>query len=420
MVKAAMSLGSGLSSSHGGCKKEKRIISAKQGRRWTEKVSRCDSSALLLLLFLSTRPVKWVGWVGASIAFVFFVVPPFLTLSSQIFGPRSVEESLDSLKLVLVFVLFAIVWGLLSRSDPRGDGGSSSSCPWLDSPGRMKTSSSYPDPRAQDSPRDCSEGRQRFDDDTHLVAGRVFGSEPVDSGGRWKKFETERVVADDSLHRNTAVEDEVDKPPAAPPKPAFHPMEESNGGKRERDRKKQRKKSIENLESLLASQPPPSSSHLRPAVAAQRKTRAKPPPFSQSTANLININKSRTPLTTTPNYESSDDSINSGSQSPSILIPPSPPPLKVEPWNFDWYCEHLGINSTNTWRHGMPDTKSDEASVSGMNGSPGNASLEEMSPAFCSSPDVDVKAHNFIVKIRYELKQEMMNSMKKRRSNLAP
>ncbi|KAI3414863.1 uncharacterized protein J3R85_015787 [Psidium guajava] len=524
--------------------------SANPGR--TRRGSSSLLPVVLLLLFLA-----------AFIAFVFIVVPPFIRLSSQIFRPHSVKKSWDSLNLVLV--LFAIVCGLLSRSNHGGDGGSSGSYPssesrkssssnpatphkWYDSYdrrtserseygyssssfGRMRNSSSYPDLRAQDSPWAYGEGRRRFYDDTHLVAGRGVGSEPVYSRRRWKeeeeedeeekKYEIKRVVADDSRDRNAAVEkmevpvrpppptppppppprvrasgnkrkpkrtyetvahepkDEVEKPPAPPPpppKPVFHPMEEKSGKKRggsatkeflnslKMKRKKQRQKSTENFESLLASQPLPSSSRLPPhppppppppsvfhtlfpskkgktrkalpappppppvppSPAAQHKSRERPPAFSQSTANLIAINKSHAPMTTTLNYESSDDNINSGSLSPLIPIPPPPPPppFKVLPLKFAVRGDYVRIKSTNVWHHGSPDTEDDEgddeASVSGMTESPSNASSEATSPAFCPSPDVDTKADNFIARFRAGLNLEKANSLKQRRSNLAP
>lgn len=521
---------------------------------------RRDSSSYALLLLLL---------LAASVAFVIFVVPPFLGLSSRIFRPHSVKRSWDSLNLVLV--LFAIVCGFLGRSKPGGDEGSSpgsyprsdsrkssSSNPatpykWYDnydrpssdrseygfsssSSGRMRISSSYPDLRAQDSPWAYAEERRRFYDDTHLLAGRGFGSAPVYSRRRWneedKKFETKRVVVDDTRDRTAAVEEmevpvtpppsappppppppvetlepsplaraagnkrkkkrtyetvaqkpkyETDKPPAAPPPPppppVFHPMEEKSGKKRggsatkeflsslKMKRKKQRQKSIENLESFLASQPLPSSSRLPPPPpppppppsvlrtlftskkgktrkaipappppppapppppTAQRKTEARPSAFSQSTANLITMNRSHTSVTATLNYESSDDNINSGGLSPLIPIPPPPPPppFKVQPWKFAVRGDYVRIKSTNSWRHHSPDTEddegNDEASVSGTTESPSNASSGATSPAFCPSPDVDTKADNFIARFRAGLSLEKMNSMKQRRSNLAP
>lgn len=230
-----------------------------------------------------------------------------------------------------------------------------------------------------------------------------------------------------------------------------------------RKKKKQRQKSIENFESLFATQPSPSSSRLPPPPpplppppsvfhalfpsnkgktrkalatppppppvppppAAQRETRATPPAFSESTTNLFTINRSRTRVTTTLNYESSDDNINSGSQSPLIPIPPPPPPppFKVQPWRFAVSGDYVRVKSTNSWRHGTPDIEDfegdDEASVSGTTESP-NASSGATSPAFCPSPDVNTKADNFIARFRAGLNLETMNSVKQRRSNLAP
>ncbi|KAI6687757.1 hypothetical protein NL676_024585 [Syzygium grande] len=59
-----------------------------------------------------------------------FIVPPFLSLTSQIFRARSIKKSWDTINLVLV--LFAIICGFLRRTNHGGDVGSSSLYPRSD------------------------------------------------------------------------------------------------------------------------------------------------------------------------------------------------------------------------------------------------------------------------------------------------
>ncbi|MBA0665654.1 hypothetical protein Goklo_002140 [Gossypium klotzschianum] len=131
-----------------------------------------------------------------AFAFVLFVIPSFLSLTSNIFKPQLVKKSWDSVNLVLV--LFAIICGFLSNSSNNNTPtptttyeattrpspkhvddhvpGSNPSTPsqWYDrtaynSLRRLKSSSSYPDIRQEYSSWMVNgDDRWRFYDDTHL------------------------------------------------------------------------------------------------------------------------------------------------------------------------------------------------------------------------------------------------------------
>lgn len=131
-----------------------------------------------------------------SIAFVliFIVIPSILSFTSQVFRPQSVKKSWDSLNLVLV--LFAIVCGFLSRnSNDDGTNGeyrsvtngevpearkSNPSTPrqWYDqysdrtSYSRLRSSSSYPDLRLDQSSWVSRDDRWRSYDDTPVTSYR--------------------------------------------------------------------------------------------------------------------------------------------------------------------------------------------------------------------------------------------------------
>ncbi|KAL4368541.1 hypothetical protein GQ457_05G024790 [Hibiscus cannabinus] len=137
-----------------------------------------------------------------ALAFVLFIVPSFLSLTSKIFKPQLVKKSWDSLNLVLV--LFAIICGFLSNAGSNDNNtlpttyedysfpndapptpkhvpapaqwseydrhSSSSDRSWTayNALQRLKSSSSYPDLRRESSWMMNGDDRWRFYDDTHL------------------------------------------------------------------------------------------------------------------------------------------------------------------------------------------------------------------------------------------------------------
>lgn len=160
------------------------------------------------------------------------MVPKFVQFASQLIRPQSVKKSLDSLNLVLV--LFAIVCGFLSRNtgdDSRGsfeDRSVSSRRTMKSNPttprrwegysdhrpnhytvNRMRSSSSYPDLRLQESSLDAGDERWRFYDDTHVPNHRFASSDQLhhrrearpepereDSGAKSIRFDRSEIRED--------------------------------------------------------------------------------------------------------------------------------------------------------------------------------------------------------------------------------
>ncbi|CAN6573551.1 unnamed protein product [Malus baccata var. baccata] len=148
--------------------------------------------------------------LAVAVVFIFFIIPSLLSFTSQIFRPHLVKKSWDSLNFVLV--LFAIVCGFLSRgtgndnnvssptsydaSSPQKLEKSNPSTPrqWYDQYSdrtvynqttgastmnrRVRTSSSYPDLRQQESSWNVvRDERWRSYDDTHVAGYRVSDSD---------------------------------------------------------------------------------------------------------------------------------------------------------------------------------------------------------------------------------------------------
>ncbi|KAF7848411.1 LOW QUALITY PROTEIN: hypothetical protein BT93_L1972 [Corymbia citriodora subsp. variegata] len=379
----------------------------------------------------------------ASLAFTFFVFPSFLNLPSQIFPPHAVKKSWDFLARVLV--LFAVTCGFLSRSNHVGEGGSSGLCPDL---------------RAQD------EGRWRLYDHTHLDAGRGFGLQPVHSWRIWKgdcdeeemKFQSDHVAVDDSCDRNAVVketEDLVTRPPTALPgapaaprerkakktsrqvpqqlPPLLHtpppPLEEDRGKERggpateesssspKMKKKNQRKESINQPLPSSFHQPPPSQPPVPCTLLTSKKGKTMADLYAPPSA-APHKKKSPTPLIMTPNYESSDDSLNSGGLLPLLLLPPPWPTLQVPPWTLAMRGHHAWIKSKDAWRHKSPDAEDYEHSTT--ESASYSSSSEVTSPAFHPSPDVNKRAGKSIAAVKAGWNQEKTNSRKQRRSNLGP
>ncbi|KAF8034587.1 hypothetical protein BT93_C0788 [Corymbia citriodora subsp. variegata] len=407
----------------------------------------------------------------ASLAFTFFVFPSFLNLPSQIFPPHAVKKSWAFLTRALV--LFAVTCGFLSRSNHVGDGGSSGSFPDLraQDEGRRRLCDhthldagrgfgSQPVHSWRIWKGDCDEEEMKFqsdhvdaDDSCDRYAAVVEMGDLVTlptalPGARAapkerKAKRTFRTIAHEPR-------DDVDNPPAAPqvpqlppPPPSsalFHPLEEDSGKERgglvteesssslEMKKKNQRQGCIKNFKSLLASQPLSSSFHQlppsQPPVFHTLLTSKKGKTMADLYAPLPaapHKKKPRTPLIMTPNYESSDDSLNSGGLSPLLPLPPPRPPFKVPPWTLAMRGHHAWIKSPDAWRRESPDAEDYQDSVSETTESASYASSSAAtSPAFHRSPDVNKRAGKFIAMIKSRWNQEKTNFRKQRRSNLGP
>ncbi|OMO70697.1 hypothetical protein CCACVL1_18699 [Corchorus capsularis] len=258
-----------------------------------------------------------------AFAFIFVIIPSFLSFTSQIFKPQLVKKSWDSLNLVLV--LFAIICGFLSKSNSNNNDNDSrsgyedykfSSTPkhvrsssnpstpreWYEyssasdrtafnSLQRLRSSSSYPDLRQESSWVMNGEDRWRFYDDTRLYSFRS---------------RSRREYDEDQVYRNNVKDIAVDTvqtppPPPSPPPPA-----------------------LTHQEPEAASPPrPPQSPPLQPPKVARRKpkrTYEDPKPKEESESwEVINNTEMKIKHSLPP--------------TPSVpaLPPPSPPPPPPPP-----------------------------------------------------------------------------------------
>ncbi|GMI86054.1 hypothetical protein HRI_002274700 [Hibiscus trionum] len=182
--------------------------------------------------FFSTTGILIILLLLVALAFVFFIVPSFLSLTSKL-KPQLVKKSWDSLNLVLV--LFAIICGFLSNAGSKSNNDNntpkhvpaeSNSNPSTSAPAqwyeyeydqyssssdrsrtalqRLKSSSSYPDLRRDSSWMMNGDDRWRFYDDTHLY-------KYYPSGRSRRKNDEERVYAKDT--KDIAVDTGRTSPP---------------------------------------------------------------------------------------------------------------------------------------------------------------------------------------------------------------
>ncbi|KAK3220441.1 hypothetical protein Dsin_014411 [Dipteronia sinensis] len=263
------------------------------------------------------------------------------------------------------------------------------------------------------------------------------------------------------------------RPPPSPPRPPSPPQPQTEefeeGGKKKRGgtsatkeflislkRKKknrQRQKSVENLDSFFnyessytlpwipsPSPPPPPTPPPPPPFfqnlfsSKKRKTKTAPPPpppppprrpvpNSQQLSRKTTVTDTayitqKPPLPVrirSYNNAAAEENVNSGGESPLNAIPPPPPlpPFNIPVWKYEVHGDYVRLKSINY----------SDAEESGSPSSDGGG--DTVAPPFCPSPDVNMKADNFIKKFRDGLKLEKLKSVKEKegrvgRSNLGP
>ncbi|MBA0781072.1 hypothetical protein Gotri_002030, partial [Gossypium trilobum] len=304
-----------------------------------------------------------------AFAFVLFVIPSFLSLTSNIFKPQLVKKSWDSVNLVLV--LFAIICGFLSNSSnnntptptttyeattrpsPKHVGdhvpGSNPATPsqWYDrtaynSLRGLKSSSSYPDIRQEYSSWMVNgDDRWRFYDDTHLYNYRSRS----------------RRQHDQQVYINNTKDIAVDTVCTSP-------------------------------------QPPPQSPPPQLPKVVRRKSKrthyedAKTKERSERKEVIFSEMKISPPIDDEPEKRSS-----------KIPPPPPPPPFKLRPWKFEVQGDFVRIKSINS--ADSDDPSSGEASPSDVKRMGEMEGEDSRGGAlFCPSPDVNTKADHFIARFR--------------------
>lgn len=162
-----------------------------------------------------------------------------------------------------------------------------------------------------------------------------------------------------------------------------------------------------------------------------------PPPLPQSSI-LHNLNKPATtskrfystssspsppPLPPKPQSNSrkpplpkktSSYSENIGSQSPVVPIPPPPPPFNMRQVKFEARGDFVRIKSGHGSRSSSPELEDVELSSTRESPRAVDGGANAGSSVFCSSPDVNTKADNFIARLRDEWRMEKINSMRAR------
>ncbi|PPD98529.1 hypothetical protein GOBAR_DD04438 [Gossypium barbadense] len=396
-----------------------------------------------------------------AFAFVLFVIPSFLSLTSNIFKPQLVKKSWDSVNLVLV--LFAIICGFLSNSSNNNTPtptttyeattrpspkhaddhvpGSNPSTPsqWYDrtaynSLRRLKSSSSYPDIRQEYSSWMVNgDDRWRFYDDTHLYNYR----------SRSRRQHDQQVYINNT--KDIAV-DTVCTSPQPPPQspPPQLPKVVRRKSKRthyEDAKTKERSERKEVIFSEMKISPPIDDEPEKRSSKSEKKTggggtndflislrRKKKKQRQRSKSKARKHHSMEPPVTTQKppfpvkinNMNNVEESMESGNESPLYPVPPPPPPppFKLRPWKFEVQGDFVRIKSINS--ADSDDPSSGEASPSDVKRMGEMEGEDSRGGAlFCPSPDVNTKADHFIARFRAGLTLEKINSVRAR-SNLGP
>lgn len=157
--------------------------------------------------------------------------------------------------------------------------------------------------------------------------------------------------------------------------------------------------------------PPPPPPVSLPSRSTKKKIQittppSPPPPPSSRQRNSTAYRRPPLPARVHNSY-AENESIKSGGQSPLVTIPP-PPKTTTEKVRGDT----VGLRSSDTSCCGSPE--SDNVDPSSSKETPEPAGRGGVGPAFCPSPDVNIKAANFIARLRGEWRLEKMNSVREK------
>ncbi|KAF5207240.1 hydroxyproline-rich glycoprotein family protein [Thalictrum thalictroides] len=350
---------------------------------------------------------------------IFFVIPSFLSFTSQVFKPNLVKKSWDNLNLVLV--LFAIFCGILGRKrddgESNGDVGiDSNATPVSEEPlqqpvqqqqqqwygysdqgihehnsnmvGSLKrNSSSYPDLRQESSWVSSDDQNWRFFDDNYVYNQRL-GSSSVYR--RKQRQQEEEDVAQDlgvktiPVDRYVVSQQELSSPPPLPaspptlspprqstppppPPPPLRPTSEKKHKARQTFQSVPHKEHSESKEVEFKKkesptrqpspppQSPPEMSTTRSEKKAKKHERKKTPP-SEFSRPRKPMTPGRPPLPSKIN-SFYDESLNTGNQSPLVPMPPPPPPppFKMPGFKFVVRGDYVRLQSSHSSRSNSPD-----------------------------------------------------------------
>ncbi|GAB2217286.1 hypothetical protein Drorol1_Dr00000458 [Drosera rotundifolia] len=230
-------------------------------------------------------------------------------------------------------------------------------------------------------------------------------------------------------------------PPPPPPPPPLRMKaiaEDDRGGRSDKKRggmnkdfltslyqpkkrkQRQKQKSLENLQSLSfsnptihfpsSSAPPPTPPPLPPPPPPGQLGSIRVRPTNRgSKSTPENTRKETLPTFKKHTLNLIEDYSSSGNNSPSIPIPPPPPPppFKTPPSKFVDYKNIVeSVNDSPP-----PDYSEEEGAEASSSSSKGTISATTL---FCPSPDVNIKADDFITRFRAKLKLERLHSINKK------
>ncbi|KAJ7963218.1 putative Hydroxyproline-rich glycoprotein family protein [Quillaja saponaria] len=390
-----------------------------------------------------------------ALALMFIVIPILVSFISHIFQPQLVNKKLKYLNLQLV--LLAIVCGFLNtntnentNSLPQDDhlvkSSSSTSRPWFDQQSlrqeifeekedlgvkynTVETSTATPQqPRSSPPHKVVQRKKKRI----QAIGQKEMGKNQKTKDSKVKTFQPlpptffKYIALETSVVRTDRKEASGSTPqqpqPSPPLQAVFQKIEEKSGGN-ERKRgsatkyffisvaKNKKRQSIGN--SILKSPVPP--------LTLPPPSRPPPPLPSPFTAQK----PPRQPIKENLWSDQNASPVNHMPPSTPSPLPPPPPPFNIPAWKFMVQGDFIRVNSYNGSRSCSPDLKDEEGSSSSskMGQSDGQVgregSGESTTPSFCSSPDIDTKAENFIGKFKARLRLEKMNS-RKAKFNLSP
>ncbi|KAE8653439.1 hypothetical protein Csa_006892 [Cucumis sativus] len=378
-------------------------------------------------------PVLIILLPTLALILLFFAIRPLLSLINQVYKPSSVKKSWDSFNVFLV--LFAIICGIFSRrnddvpttadGDTRGsdqmtvvdtggvkvNGDSESSQQWFgfserrfsDPTGRapvttrLRRNSSYPDLRQESlwGNGDDSNNQFRFFDDFEI---NKFRSRSFVYRTRGNEREESPAIPVDSFVVNSSPAPEKMKSQSPnPPPPPPPPLPVTQRKPRRTYQNIQKKEEIPENKAEFTPPPPPPLPPRTVIPPSPVRVRLEEK-FGKSVRKKTNVKKE---------IAMALASLREKSLTPTIPPPPPPPPSFKTTTDVKSTVgsDTVGSRSSETSRCGSPDPENVNTSASGGAG---------VGSVFCPSPDVNVKAANFIARLRGEWRLEKMNSVREK------
>ncbi|KAJ7963217.1 Hydroxyproline-rich glycoprotein family protein [Quillaja saponaria] len=379
---------------------------------WLQSTARADRRPRLRSHFFNYCCLVILLLVIA-LAFIYMIIPTLMSFISHIFQPQLVKKKLEYLNLELV--LLAIVCGFLNTNTNEN----TNSLPQDDHPIKSSSSTSRPCATPQQS-RSSPPPKvvQKKKKPIQAIGQKERGKNQKTKDSKVKIFQPlpqtffKNIALDSSVVRTDRTEEASSSIPQQPqPSPplqaVFQKIEEKSGGNETKRgtatkyffisrAKNKKRQSIGS--SILKSPVPP--------LTLPPPSRPPPPLPSPFTAQK----PPRQPIKENLWSDQNASPVNHMPPSTPSPLPPPPPPFNIPAWKFMVQGDFIRVNSYNSSRSCSPDLKDEEGpSSSSKMGQPDGqvgweGSGESTTPSFCSSPDIDTKAENFIGKFKTRLR----------------